>query len=69
MRLWAKTAKSKSLNDHGLFPVQLKNHTHVPNPSERLDFEASTEKQVIDELGLVYKEPTERLSFDDAVAH
>ena len=68
MRLWAKREKSLSLNDHGLFPVtHTKLGANVPKSSNRLSFNASTERDVFDYLGLVYKEPADRNFFDDVI--
>ena len=66
MRLWSKRAKQMSLNDHGLFPVPNDIH-HVPKPCDRLPIEASTERQVFDLLGVVYKEPHERDCYDAVI--
>ena len=67
MRLWATRKKNMHLNDHGLFPDNGKGH-HVPRPTEKLLYEASSEADVFDILGLVYKQPHERDCFDDVVS-
>jgi DNA polymerase lambda len=67
MRLWATRKKNMHLNDHGLFLDDGKLH-HVPRPDEKLLYEFSSEAQVFDILGLVYKQPHERNCFDDVVS-
>ena len=67
MRLWATRKKNMLLNDHGLFLADGKGH-HVPRPNEKLLHEASSEADVFDMLGLVYKQPHERDCFDDVVS-
>lgn len=54
MRLWAVTRHRFTLNDHGLF--------HEGTVDRVM--EANKEKEVFDKLGLIYKEPHERDSFD-----
>eukprot|EP00980_Cylindrotheca_fusiformis_P007936 scaffold1697_cov120-Cylindrotheca_fusiformis.AAC.18 len=53
MRLWARNLGFQ-LNDHGLFERGTKDRV----------MEATEERHVFDKLGLVYKEPQERDSFD-----
>ena len=67
MRLWATRKKNLLLNDHGIFLADEKRH-QVPRPNEKLLHEASSEAEVFDILGLVYKQPHERDCFDDVVS-
>ena len=55
MRLWASRVFGFTLNEHGLFD-RGDGTTRV--------FEASTEREVFDRLGLVYREPHERHCWD-----
>jgi DNA polymerase lambda len=71
IRLYAKEYKGWSLNDHGLFrpdPSTVKRGRSSGHSSkERLPYEAETERDVFDVLGLVYKDPTERDCFDAVI--
>lgn len=60
MRRWAKR-QGFSMDDHGLFPV---NGSMKQTVSA---FYPSTEREVFERLGLVYKEPTDRNYFDDVI--
>jgi DNA polymerase/3'-5' exonuclease PolX len=67
MRLWATRKKNLQLNDHGVFPLDTRMH-HVPKAGEKLLLEATSEVEIFDYLGLVYKQPHERNCFDDVVS-
>ena len=58
MRLWARRKFNYSLSDHGLFER---------DTSTRV-MEASSEIEVFDVLGLVWKETSERDGFDSVVS-
>jgi len=62
MRLWARRCKGMVLNDHGLFRPLDKTFKSLEN--DRLPIECATEQEVFDVLGLVYKEPQERIFYD-----
>lgn len=67
MRRWVKR-ENLSLNDHGLFDERkVMNDTKLRKSSNAPYFEAKTEREVFDRLGLVYKEPTDRNYFDDVM--
>ena len=62
MRVWAHQYKNMTLNDHGLFRPLDKAIKKTEN--DRLPIECSSEKEVFETLGLIYKEPYERMFFD-----
>jgi DNA polymerase/3'-5' exonuclease PolX len=64
MRRWA-SSKNFSLDDRGLFPVA-RNQRTGPKIKSSV-FYPSTERELFDHLGLVYKEPTDRNYFDDVI--
>jgi len=69
MRLWSSKARGMTLNDHGLFP----NGTDFANGKESVDklkgasLPAATEEDIFELLGLEYRAPSERDSFDAIV--
>lgn len=67
MRRWVKR-ENLSLDDHGLFEVfREKSSARLMRKSNQPFFMASTEREVFDRLGLVYKDPTDRNYFDDVI--
>ena len=67
MRVWARQYKNMTLNDHGLFRPLDKAIKKTEN--DRLPIECSSEKEVFETLGLIYKEPYERMFFDAVLPH
>ena len=59
MRLYAKKRKGMALDDHGLYR---RDESYKNSKGDR--FETKSEKEVFDLLGLVYREPQQRDSFD-----
>jgi hypothetical protein len=53
------------MDDHGLFPVA-RNQRTGPKIKSSV-FYPSTEREVFDRLGIVYKEPRDRNYFDDVI--
>lgn len=59
MRLWANCKFHYNLNDHGLFKKDTSERVFIASPT--------SEKEVFDILGLVWKEPHERDCFDAVI--
>ena len=65
MRWYAKAEKGMKLDDRGLFTQTALEEKKYTTKAKRL--KATSEKQIFDILGLVYKEPNERDSFDAVI--
>ena len=62
MRVLARQCKNMALNDHDLFRLLDKAFKKTEN--DWLPIECSSEKDVFETLGLIYKEPCEIMFFD-----
>jgi len=69
IRLYAEKVKGLKLSDHGLFyrSIPKQRNKRSKQPSKRYERTCNTEEDVFEALGLEYKRPHERNSFDDVV--